>query len=294
MSVGFSRINGAKIGFPIQLKETKWSIAKSTMVLSRSNNWQVTDSVEIELREGSEAVLLTVTAENREEFTADGRSDDNAAALMVLQSTAEVRQGKEKNPVKKARSRVKSTADERERATSSPADLKELTAISFLAGAIIDAPGKLIKEFRGYVGKGSKREGDNIMKRIKPFNSIWEQIKAGLRKEKGWHNDQFDYAVEELCKFVIPVNSKLDYLLDSSKKENPEQRKEQLKPEARTKEKLLRWDALVTEALKQVKLQDSSARSASKNKVSKLPERQKKRFERIVFISIPGLFTIAS
>jgi hypothetical protein len=238
---------------------------------------QVTDWEQIELKEGAEAVLLTVTAETNEEFTADGRSDGGVSARLVLQSTCNLHQAKHE----------KTNNDVGAILQSSPEDLKDLTALSFLAGAIVDAPSKLIKEFRSRVRKGNNGGGrNNLMKRIRPFDSLWNEIKAGLREGENKHPEELDYAVGQLCAFVTPVNSVLDKLMDPGKvgRQTPRQRAIALK--ARRKEQVGRWWILVEKALDQLSPQGSSVKPKSKNKRGNISKSDIERFDRIVLFSI--------
>jgi hypothetical protein len=238
---------------------------------------QVTDWEQIELKEDAEAVLLTVTAETNEEFTADGRSDGGVSARLVLQSTSHLRQAVPEKTDNNATPILYSTPD----------DLKDLTALSFLAGAIIDAPSRLIEEFRSRVSRGNDAvQRNNLMKRIRPFNSLWDLIKAAVRKGDKKHREQLDYAVGQLCEFVIPVNYKLNKLMESDKGERQTQRQRSITLKARRKEQLGRWKTLAEKALKQLSLQGSSVKPKTENKGSKISESDIERFDRIVLVSV--------
>jgi hypothetical protein len=102
---------------------------------------------QIELKEGRGAVLLTINAKFKEEFTADGRSDHKAAPLLVLQGVRSLELPREGSDRKTPEGSV----------SSSSKDVEELTIMEYLVDAIVDSGPDFAKRFKelsnGQLGK---------------------------------------------------------------------------------------------------------------------------------------------
>ncbi|HYV11688.1 MAG TPA: hypothetical protein VE980_12365 [Pyrinomonadaceae bacterium] len=209
--------------------------------------WKGQDSpwAPIELSNNSKAVLLNISAESREEFTADGRTDYGAAASLRLRETHRLRDSHS------------STFDKHRIESSNPEDLVELTVFSFLTDAIIDAPSILITEFRARVTRSDqKAQSLPCIDAIKPFDSIWSRIEGELRREKfeakkqgkPWTKQSFDEIVDKLCKFIASFNGPLDKLLLMAG-ESQAERNKKIKAAQNPLKKLQRWANIADAAI---------------------------------------------
>lgn len=197
----------------------------------------------IELSGNSKGLLLSISAESREEFTADGRTDNGAAYSLRL------------HEIHRLHSSLSSKFEKHRVSSSNPEDLVELTGFSFLTDAIIDAPSVLITQFRTRVSDNNRKELPFI-DAIKPFDSIWNCIEGELRREKDeaekqgkpWTMQAFDEMVAQLCKFVATFNESLDRQLFSAN-ETEAQRISKVKAAQSPLKKLQRWAKIADEAI---------------------------------------------
>jgi hypothetical protein len=207
----------------------------------QDSSWQP-----IELTGDAKAVLLSISAESREEFTADGRSDKGAAFSMSLKE------------IHRLHASQTQEFEKRKVIKSEPEDLIDLTAFSFLADAIIDAPGVLIREFRKRVSRGVKDNSElKLINAIKPFNSVWACIEGELRRQreeakklkKPWSKMDFDKTVNELCEFIAPFNDRLNELLWTAK-DSKEKRKKKSSKLRNPSLRLSQWTKIAEAAIR--------------------------------------------
>lgn len=237
--------------------------------------WKGQDSswAPIELTEGARAVLLSISAETREEFTADGRSDGGVASFLSLQEIHQlhVSESREFKP--------------RPITTSNPEDLVDLTAFSFLTDAIIDSPSGLIAEFSSRVAKtydGTKKFP--LISAIKPFDSVWNCIKAESKREdaaeqaKPQSNRDFEKTASNLCEFIAPFNESLNKLFATTN-ETRAQRTKKVKELTNPLKKLQRWAKIAEAAIDNLESEPSK-------KPRSPAERERLRLNQVLFRSV--------
>ncbi|HET6980039.1 MAG TPA: hypothetical protein VFI24_27145 [Pyrinomonadaceae bacterium] len=210
--------------------------------------WKGQDSpwAPIELSGTSKAVLLSISAESREEFTADGRTDYGVSNSLRLHETHRLRAS------------LSSKFDKHHVSSSSPEDLLELTVFSFLTDAIVDAPSILITQFRTRVtrSRDDTTQPLSLIDAIKPFESVWRSIEGELLREKleakregnPWTKEAFDELVDNLCKFIASFNGPLDKQLLLAG-ETEAQRNKKIKAAQNHLKKLQRWTRIADAAI---------------------------------------------
>jgi len=171
---------------------------------------------------GRGAVLLTITADWKEEFTADARSDDGNASLFKLHGTQYL-------PTIEKTAKPPMSHDGSQ--PSTPEDVIELTIFSSFLDAIVDFPNNMTDELRHLVLKthGHSTHEPRMPDKIVPLASIREKIYETLDGQ--WPPPGFHYAIRHLCHFMRPINAQLD----PNSPEDAEQRRR-------------RWEELVAKA----------------------------------------------
>jgi hypothetical protein len=243
--------------------------------------WKGQDSswAPIELTEGAMAVLLSISAETREEFTADGRSDGGVASFLSLQ---EIHQLHPSQSLEFKRRPI---------TNSNPEDLVDLTAFSFLTDAIIDSPSRLIAEFRSRVARtydGTQKLP--LISAIRPFDSVWNCIEAELRRQrqdiakqaKPRRDGDFEETASALCEFIAPFNESLDKLFASAN-ETAAQRYKKVKALTNPLKKLQRWAKIADAAIEKI---DNLDVSQPRNKPKSPAEHERIRLSQVLFSSV--------
>jgi len=280
---GSSVLTLTSLGMALRSKVQGHAPSRAIALWKGSNSgWE-----SIDLANDSEAVLLSIWADFKEEFTADGRSDGGVTAALRLEEVHQLR-GDEQLRLSPPKAVLKSR----------PLDLKELTAFSFLADAIIDAPSHLIHEFRLKV---ERSHGPfPLVDGIKPFSGIWRQIENALEKEKALAKKKekvpkksastgkapswlraFDDTVGQLCRFMIVRNKELnDWLLSPA--DTQEEAEQKIEQATKYDNNLKRWDSLVDDALVQLAKLEVDSLALADDDVHK----EKFRLDRVIYISV--------
>jgi hypothetical protein len=203
----------------------------------------------VKCQEKTRAVLLTMTAEWKEEFTADGRTDRGAAARFVLQSVRllDERQGEGRPaaPVPGAGPDPNGAGGDPAGGGGSPrtevdvalqGDLVEITALCYLVDAALDAGPDALRRLRSWA-RVDERPVDQA--EFRPFPRLWQRLSTvwrqrGESKDRG---DEYLHSVERVMEFLDRVNADV--------REGDDDR---LSAPQRYARRLTRWENLVSRA----------------------------------------------
>lgn len=175
----------------------------------------------IELKEGEGATLLTINAKLKEEFTADGRSDNAAASTLVIQSIRNIPLPPPAKPnppaeqVRGDRSGPNVAAAQEMSAESIPSsvskDVEEVTILEYLVDALIDSSSDFMEQLsrlsRGQLGK---LEGE---RRFAKLAGLLERLRQTLISHEFGPPVATDKAEAEGEPATAPRNLLDDYLV---------------------------------------------------------------------------------
>jgi hypothetical protein len=188
--------------------------------------------------DGTQGALLTLNAEWKEEFTADGRSDGQAAAVFVLQnvkmltarSEDELREARQLDEVKSFLRKVPQLAEmtqleafrkirdeNAKRAlprtdSASEGDIVEITCLCNLAEAALDASLDDLERLRTWA---LLQESDNQASRYAPTaGDLYRRIRAewGQRGRSKARGEEYRRCVAALIEFLMRQNAGETYL----------------------------------------------------------------------------------
>lgn len=227
----------------------------------------------IELEKGDEAILLTISAKWKEEFTADGRSDHCNAATFVLTGRRNLRTSeKEKED---ARSDLQNSPVESSE-TSKSTDVLELSTVSYLVDIFMDIPSPLIGRIQNWA-VAAEADGEQVLRTLRPFASLECRLRAGIdlfsSKGRKWPPDQYIYAVRQLGWFISEVNENVPYAMPHTNDE--------------LKSKLSRWRILVEKANAGLaREQDSPVLKNADSEELGIDPSDVKRLNRLIYLSV--------
>jgi hypothetical protein len=170
-------------------------------------------------------VLLTLNAEWKEEFTADGRTDRGAASRFVLQSvrllngiTRKKKEAGETGPA------PGSGADDGQGAetceiggaeargalpVATPGDLVEITAICYLVDTALDSPPAVLRELRAWARPDENHA--NGAGNPRPFERLWKRLSESWPRgnESTDKGQEYKGAIERILDFLDGANEGL-------------------------------------------------------------------------------------
>lgn len=158
------------------------------------------------LDDESAAVVLTVTATWREEFTADGRGDGTSAAVFEFQGTHPI-------VIKSSNDNVNND-DALKPVHSEQYDFLEISLFSYLTDTILSAPSDIIDALRALIlGEAV----DGVLGSVKVLSDLLSRVESSIQTVLGKENrESFRPFVHWICDFmkyiqeedeVIKVNS---------------------------------------------------------------------------------------
>jgi hypothetical protein len=237
---------------------------------------QETGWAPIELDKGAGAILLTISAKWKEEFTADGRSDHGNAATFILSGRQQLKvSGKEKQNARRSLARRQKDDSESSKST----DVLELSIMSYLVDIFMDIPNVLIERIKNWAiaaEENAEAGADDVRKTLKPFDSLERRLRVGIemfaKRGRSWPPNEYKYGVEQLARFISEENLSVDFTRPDKVALNC---------------KLERWKRLVEKANAALALEQESAPSKSADsKATGVSPSDRKRLNRLVYLSI--------
>jgi hypothetical protein len=165
-------------------------------------------------------VLLTLNAEWKEEFTADGRTDRGAASRFVLQSVRLLDGDLEKKKSRRRKTAAAVAADTQaadaegeDRAEAPPAatpgDLVEITAICYLVDTALDSPPAVLHRLRAWAKPDE--DAPNGAGDVRPFARLWTRLKETWPQGSASFDEGREYkaAIDKILAFLTTVNAGL-------------------------------------------------------------------------------------
>jgi len=131
---------------------------------------------EIEIHDDEDAMILTVTATWKEEYTADGRGDGCSTAVFSLEGVRSV-----KAPETDSRKKPQSTPDAH---ISQPIDLRELSTFTHLVDAVVGVDGEVADRLRLWA-LGRYSPGDWLDLNFQPKHSILQAVSEAMNRNYG-------------------------------------------------------------------------------------------------------------
>ena len=136
---------------------------------------QISGWTDIKVDPNKEGVVLTIAAHWREEFTADGRGDENNAAVFVLQGTHQVEGSDDRSKKKKSDKPI-------DFFVSDPFDLLEISLFSYFVDAVLDSKPEIVKAMRSWVLGEDSNDHDAGLQQFRARDSLLKKIKPGVSR----------------------------------------------------------------------------------------------------------------